>query len=511
MDIFQDFLRHFLEVFIDNFAVFSIRSKHHGFLKKTFERCRETNLKLHPSKCFLGMTSGVLLEHIVSKKGLEVDMEKVRAILTLAPPTCVREIRGFLECVGYYRRFIDGYARKAIPLTELLKKNVEFSWSPERQGAFEELKLTLAKAPVLSPPDWKKEFHVTLDASGWCLGAILWQYEEDKRESLVYYASQQMSPVEQKYTTTEREALAVVYACKKFRHYLLGYQIIFHMDHDSLKYLVNKPDLSGRIARWILLLQEFNYEVVVKSGKSNSNADYLSRQRGEEAVGDIRVEFPDEFPDGLDRKEEMVFHLNGGKPSEFDEVISYITNRIYPPGLSREEKSVFQHKAAPYSLIKGILFKMGADEQLCRCLEKKDCKTVMRALHSSPSGGHFAAITTVNWIWWAGYWWPSLIRDVRSYVGSCDQCQRIGASAFRNHWPLTPIVPLAPFEKWGIDFIGPINLVSARKNRYIILATDYATKWVEARSTKQNDAATAAGYLFEKNNDALWTPFGVSK
>ena len=194
----------------------------------------------------------------------------------------------------------------------------------------------------------------------------------------------------------------------------------------------------------------------------------------------------------------MVFHLNGEEPSEFDNIISYITNRIYPPGLNREEKSVFQHKAAPYSLIKGILFKMGAEEQLRRCLEKKDRKIVMRALHSGPSGGHFAAITTVNRIRLAGYWWPSLIRDVRSYVGSCDQCQRTGAPAFRNHWPLTPIVPLAPFEKWGIDFIGPINPVNARKNRYIILATDYATKWVEARSTKRNDAATTVGFLFEE-------------
>ena len=92
MDIFQDFLRHFLEVFIDDFAIFSTRSGHLGNLKKTFEQCRETNLKLHPSKCFLSMTSGVLLGHIVSKKGLKVDMEKVRAIVTLASPTCVREI-----------------------------------------------------------------------------------------------------------------------------------------------------------------------------------------------------------------------------------------------------------------------------------------------------------------------------------------------------------------------------------------------------------------------------------
>ena len=121
----------------------------------------------------------------------------------------------------------------------------------------------------------------------------------------------------------------------------------------------------------------------------------------------------------------------------------------------------------------------------------------MRALHSSPSGRHFAANTTANRIRSAGYWWPHLVRDVKLYVGSCDQCQRTGAPAFRNHWPLTPVIPIAPFEKWGIDFVGPINPVSSRRNRYIILATDYATKWVEAKPTRKNDAATAANFLFE--------------
>lgn len=95
---------------------------------------------------------------------------------------------------------------------------------------------------------------------------------------------------------TKREALAVVYTCRKFRHYLLGYDIIFHTDHDSLKYSVNKPDLFGRLARWILLLQEFTYKVVVKSRKSNSNADSLSQLRGEEPTESIPNEFPDEFP-----------------------------------------------------------------------------------------------------------------------------------------------------------------------------------------------------------------------
>ena len=302
-----------------------------------------------------------------------------------------------------------------------------------------------------------------------------------------------MSPAERNYTTTEREALAVVYACRKFRHYLLGYRIVFHTDHNSLKYLINKPDLSGRIARWILLLQEFDYEVLVKSEKTNSNADYLSRQRGPEAVSSLETPFPDEFPDDT-----LVFHLSGEDPSAYDDIIIYLTENEYPAELTREEKMVFQSKVALFTLIKGTFFRMGPDDQLRRCLEKPEQRKVVRALHSGPSGGHFAAVTTIHRIRKTGYWWPHISRDVKAFVGKCDQCQRTGAPSFRNHWPLTPIIPLAPFEKWGIDFIGPIDPRSARKRRYIILATDYATKWVEARATVKNDAITATTFLFEE-------------
>ena len=148
-----------------------------------------------------------------------------------------------------------------------------------------------------------------------------------------------MSQAERKYSTTEREALAVIYVCKKFRHYLLGYRIVFHTDHDSLKYLVNKSDLSGRIARWILLLQEFTYEVIVKSGKSNANADFLSRQGGMPAVESLTADFLDEFQDSP--FPESVFHVDGEDVSEFQESITYLRERKYPKGLNREEKNVF--------------------------------------------------------------------------------------------------------------------------------------------------------------------------
>ncbi|BBN20442.1 hypothetical protein Mp_Vg00020 [Marchantia polymorpha subsp. ruderalis] len=249
-------------------------------------------------------------------------------------------------------------------LTELLKKEQAFVWTSKRQAAFENLKKQLVSAPILLPPVWTKEFHMTIDASGWCLGAILWQHDDQQRECPVYNASRQMSSAERNYTTTEREALSVVYSCKKFRHYLLGYKIIFHTDHDSLKYLGNKLDLLGRIARWILLLQEFNYKVVVKPGKTNANADYLSRMRGLAAVADISSQFLDEFPVQRVSIGAGAVRVEPPVPSEYEDIINYLKTRRYLAELSRDKKVANQYKVAPYTLISGVLFCMGSDDKI---------------------------------------------------------------------------------------------------------------------------------------------------
>ena len=144
---------------------------------------------------------------------------------------------------------------------------------------------------------------------------------------------------------------------------------------------------------------------MIKLGKTNSNANYLLRQRGQEAIKDISMDFQDEFPKirTQNPEEGVVFYINGRGKSEFQEVIDYLTKRKYLEEFTREEKIVFQYKVAPYTLIRGILFKMGANDQLRRCLERAEWKQVMRALHSSPSRGHFAAIAIVNRIWSAKY------------------------------------------------------------------------------------------------------------
>jgi hypothetical protein len=126
MDMFHDFLRHFLVVFIDDFAVFCQRKDYIKHLRLTFDKCRETDLKLNPAKSFIGMDSGILLGHQVSIEGISIDLDKVTTILALKASTTVKEVRRFLRMVGYYMRFVEGYAKIAMALTELLKKDVPF-------------------------------------------------------------------------------------------------------------------------------------------------------------------------------------------------------------------------------------------------------------------------------------------------------------------------------------------------------------------------------------------------
>lgn len=487
MIIFQEYLHKFLEFFLDDFCVYSSQGTHLDKLRLTFQKCRAAQLCLHPEKCYIGMKEGILLGHVISSRGIEVDVEKVKVILALLPPTDLRSLRGFLGYVGYYRRFIRLYADLAMPLTQLLKKDVEFVWTMDCQKAFEALKPRLTQAPVLIPPDWSLPFHVYIDSSAFCIGAVLSQLNAQGRDQPIYFASRQLNAAEKNYTVTEREALGVIFSCKKFWHYLLGYKIVFHTDHSSLKYLVNQADLSGRLASWVLLLQEYDFEVQVRAGKHHENADFLSRLPGTPSLAPLSTDFPDEH----------IWHIEG-EESLYFEIVQMLTNGIFPPNLSPEQKAVFLHKIGPYTLRTGILYRLGPDQQLKRCLETKEIPRVIAAIHEEQLGGHYAVNITVKKIRDAGYWWPSMHRDTYKYIQGCDPCQRMGKPTASSHWPLTPILPLAPFEKWGIDFIGPISPVAqCTQNCYIILATDYATKWVEAKATKKNDAANAATFLFE--------------
>ena len=179
----------------------------------------------------------------------------------------------FLGYVNFYRRFVPKLAELAVPMYALTKKEITFNWDEDCQNnGFEAIKKLVAQKPILRQPKWDQVFHVHVDASRLALGAILAQ-PDGETDFPMYYASRRFSQAEKAYTTTEREALGMIFSVQKFRHYLLGNFFVFYVDHQALLYLINKVVIQGRLSRWMLLLQEYDFKII-PAFKRPANALY---------------------------------------------------------------------------------------------------------------------------------------------------------------------------------------------------------------------------------------------
>ena len=191
------------------------------------------------------VNQGIVLGHVISEKGIEVDKAKIELISKLPSPTNVKTVRQFLGHAGFYRRFIQDFSKISKPLYKLLEKDAKFEWDANCQQSFEELKAYLTTTPIVRAPNWQLPFEVMCDASDLAVGAVLGQRVEGK-PYMVYYASKTLNEAQRNYTTTEKELLAVVYAMDKFRAYLIGSDIIIFTDHSALNIcsLSKKPRLG---------------------------------------------------------------------------------------------------------------------------------------------------------------------------------------------------------------------------------------------------------------------------
>ena len=208
-------------------------------LKTVLYRCIEKNLVLNWEKFHFMVSRGIVLGHIISRKGIEVDKAKIEMIFKLPSPTNVKTVRQFLGHAGFYRRFIMDFSKIAKPLYKLLEKDAKFLWDEDCQRSFEKLKVYLTTAPIVMAPNWQLPFEVMCDASDLAIGVFLEQRGGGK-PYVVYYASKTLNEAQRNYTTTEKELLAVVYALDKFRAYFVGSDIIIFTYHSALKYLLTK-------------------------------------------------------------------------------------------------------------------------------------------------------------------------------------------------------------------------------------------------------------------------------
>ena len=280
VDRLLDGLGHFASAYIDDVIVFSSSwSAHLAHLEEVLSRIQLASLTVKERKCQFALRECMYLGHLVGSGRVRPEDLKVQAIQEFEVPKTKTQVRSFLWLTGYYRKVIPQYVSLAAPLTDLTRKAQPNSvaWTPACAIAFVKLKDALCSSPILMCPDFDKQFVLQTDASDRGVGAVLSQVGDNGLDHPIAYFSRKLFPREEKYSTIEKECLAIKLSIQAFHVYLMGCTFKIHTDHTSLEWLNRIKDTNARLSRWSLFLQSYCYMVEYRMGRSNGNADALSR------------------------------------------------------------------------------------------------------------------------------------------------------------------------------------------------------------------------------------------
>lgn len=458
-------------VYLDDVVVLGRTfDEHLSNLHIVFSRLQEAGLQLQPAKCQFAKQSIKYLGHVVSASGIQTDPEKVAAISQISPPKSVKDVRSFLGAASWYRKFVPNFARITAPLVQLVKKNQRWFWGPEQDAAFQAVKDALRQSPVLICPDFSRPFQLHTDASEQGLGAVLIQ-EVDGMERAVAYASRTLHPAETKYSTTEKECLAVVWAIKKYRYYLEGYTFEVVTDHQCLRWLNELKNPSGRLARWAVDLQQFDFSVRYRSGSMNNLADSLSRNP---------------LPCVVEENEEIFAVFQGNACPWYNKIYQAVTNSPsrYPEYLIHNEVLYRSfpgaHGETPWKL----------------CIPKSERPRILKEIHDAPEAGHLGITKSIaraaN-----RYYWPGMFREIRRYVQKCESCARHKFSQQKPFGQMLYSPVDCPWEQVSIDLMGPFPR-SRKGFTYLLVLQDRFTKWTECQALRQATATAVVQVIKEK-------------
>lgn len=427
-------------VYLDDIVIHAASLvEHNKRLIEVFDRLRENNLKMQPEKCEFLRKEVNYLGHVITNEGIKPDPAKITAVKEFPTPKCEKDIQSFLGLAGYYRRFIKDFSKIARPLSQLLRKDNLFEWTQTQNNAFNELKESLTTPPVLIYPDFTKSFLLTTDASNYAIGAIISQGPIG-RDLPIAYASRTLNSAERNYSTTEKELLAIVWAVNHFRPYLYGTHFKIVTDHKPLTWLFSVKDPGSRLIRWRLKLEEYDYEIEYKAGKTNTNVDALSR--------------------------------------------IHVATRNQTKSFTEPEKTVTAKTVRNNDLL---------DEQdncESRFYTEEEKRQILHEYHDAPIGGHQGVNRTTARIKLKHHW-PNMRRDIESYISKCDKCQRNKLSKRTKVPMIITDTPIEPFEKCALDIVGPLNQTE-NGNKYILTFQDCLTKFSKAIPLPNQEAVTVA-------------------
>lgn len=436
-------------IYIDDIIVVSETFEEHLVaLNRVFDKLKKAGLTVNIEKCVFCRPSLKYLGYIVDKHGLRTDPEKIECIANYQLPRTLKELRRFVGMATYYSRFIDKFAYMAAPLHELKKdKTRKLKWNDTAIRSFEQLKNAMIQAPVLNMPNFEQKFIIQCDASDYAVGAALVQKDEKTgNDKPIAFASRKLRGAELNYTTTEKECLAVVFAIEKFKQYVEGLQFEIITDHSALIWLLKQNDLKGRLARWILKLQQYDFEIKHIKGSQNIVPDTLSRM----PIPEIALIQMDNVKD--DSYEQLKEKIQKN-PLKYDNY-----------KIKNDAIFVKYHKTPDSSDFKYKLL-----------VPKSKRIDVIKECHDNPMSAHFGAFKTTKRIL-QKYYWPGVSNDVKQYVKNCDVCNRSKTTTKQQFGKMGKFKTASrPWQVVSMDLMGPF-VRSSKGNEYLFVICDYFTK-----------------------------------
>lgn len=473
--VFKPFLRRCVLVFFDDILVYSADIDEHAkHLGMVFNVLKDNQLFANKKKCVIAHSQIQYLGHMISKRGVEADEDKIKKMINWPPPTNISGLRGFLGLTGYYRRFVKGYGEIAAPLTKLLQKNA-FKWNEEANTAFENLKLAMTTLPVLALPDWNIPFIIETDASGVGLGAVISQNGHP-----IAFFSQKLSTRAQNKSIYERELMAVVLSVQKWRHYLLGRKFTILSDQKALKFLLEQREVQPQFQKWLTKLLGYDFEILYQPGHQNKAADALSRM-------EQPVELHSLTTTGI--IDVKLIEQEVENDAELKKIMENLKKNA-------EEGSKFQVE-------KGRLLYKGrmVVSQTSTLIPK-----ILHTFHDSILGGHSGFLRTYKRISGELYW-RGMKAEIKKYVEQCEICQRNKYEATKPAGVLQPIpIPDRILEDWTMDFIEGLPLAGGVN--VIMVVVDRLSKYSYFISLRHPFSAKQVASIFI---DRIVSKHGIPK
>lgn len=428
-EVLGEDLKPFVFVYLDDIICISRDFEHHlKLLESIMSRLELAGLTINFEKCRFCRKELKYLGYIVNEFGLQVDPEKVRAIAEFRRPKDAKGVKRFVGMASWYRRFIVHFATIMAPLNRLTSKSVQFRWTDDCERGFLKVKEDLMSAPILTCPDFSKPFDLHCDASGFGLGAVL---SQDDRP--IAYASRSLSKTERKYSATELECLAVVWAIEHFRGYLEGYSFRVITDHASLLWLHNLKEPCGRLGRWSVRLQQYDFTIIHRKGKEHEAPDALSREP-------LQVEFEDEEPC-------VDLVLVEGKSE--DDWYEKLKGEVV-----KDAESYPSWKVEEGQLLKLIAGADGAPSWAI-VVPRELRAAVLIECHDAPTAGHGGVNKTVDRVR-RRYYWPRMRADVKQHIGKCGVCLETKVPSVRPAGLFGKSITIdRPMQVLATDLQGP--------------------------------------------------------